>query len=286
MSRPALHPMPQAYSTSTGSSSSSTAAHKQTYPLPPLHRHQEPQHITHHTNPHPRAPTHPSHPPRHIQHTIPPPISAKASWIGASSSSAAASASRLPQASERRLTKVLGHVAHLRKLDQESIDKRREKRHAYRHKDDDGKNDNIAQACMTCRKAKTKCLNRDGEPCARCTMAGERCTYPPQKKRGRRTDTRWVIHSRILCRADRSLQDILDQVENEITTILLSASADDVPVNNLTDDAAGPSDPDDETHTALQNPLGILATAAIDHSMDENTGGPAKYWNSSSLRES
>ena len=97
----------------------------------------------------------------------------------------------LPRNSEQRLTRVLSHISHLRKLDQDSIEKRREKRHAYRHKDkeDELKND-IAQACMTCRKAKTKCLNRDGEPCARCTMAGERCTYPPQKKRGRRADTR------------------------------------------------------------------------------------------------
>jgi hypothetical protein len=98
---------------------------------------------------------------------------------------------RLPRNSEQRLSSVLAHIAHLRKLDQESINRRREKRHAYRHKDkeEEGKGD-VPQACMTCRRAKTKCLNRDGEPCARCLMSGEMCTYPPPKRRGRRTDTR------------------------------------------------------------------------------------------------
>ena len=182
-----LHPVPQAYSST--STSSSSAPQQPVFPLLPSQRQhsQQQQHLIHHhpiQHPHPLQQHHP-------QQTVAPPL-AHAYHHASSSSSAPSSSSRLPHASERRLTKVLGHIAHLRKIDQESIDKRREKRHAYRHKDDDGKSENIAQACMTCRKAKTKCLNRDGEPCARCTMAGDRCTYPPQKKRGRRTDTRWA----------------------------------------------------------------------------------------------
>lgn len=81
-----------------------------------------------------------------------------------------------------------------------------------------------------------------------------------------------------------SLQDLLDQVENEITTILISStsSTNDEERSAQTEPAPSslPSDPDDETHTALQNPLGVLATAAIDQSVEENQGGPASYWNS------
>lgn len=105
--------------------------------------------------------------------------------------SGSTSATRLPTNSQVRLNRVLAQVDQLRKLDKESIDKRREKRHAYRNKDKEEENGkDVAQACVICRKAKTKCLNLNGESCARCNMAGEVCIYPAPKKRGRRVDTR------------------------------------------------------------------------------------------------
>jgi len=171
---------------STHSSQPINMATSRQHPYPQYHQQVTPvqthSHSHHHHQPFP-IPPHPSqqHQTAHHLHPYPPP---------AAPANAAAGPSRLPITSERRLSRVLGHIAHLRKLDQESIDKRREKRHAYRHKEDEGHKVEVAQACVTCRKAKTKCLNRDGEPCARCAMAGEKCTYPPQKKRGRRTDTR------------------------------------------------------------------------------------------------
>lgn len=87
------------------------------------------------------------------------------------------------------------------------------------------------------------------------------------------------------------MQDLLDQVENEVTTILISNTSlsNEPPANDEGRPAqADPalssqhSEQDDETHTALQNPLGVLATAAIDQSVEEIKGGPASYWNSES----
>ena len=68
-------------------------------------------------------------------------------------------------------------------------------------------------------------------------------------------------------------------MENEITTLLLSGPDDDPPVPKLTNGLPVP-DPDEEEHSALQNPLGMLATAAIDQSVENTVRGPAKYWNS------
>ena len=71
---------------------------------------------------------------------------------------------------------------------------------------------------------------------------------------------------------------MLDQVENEITTLLLAGPDDELPVEPIL--PLPQNDPEEEKHTALQNPLGMLATAAIDQSVEENVRGPAKYWNS------
>ena len=162
-------------------------ASRPSHPYPNYQPQAVPEHPQSHLHP-PPPHHHPYQIPAHVAH--PHPAQPQPYPASAPVTNASAGPSRLPIASERRLSRVLGHIAHLRKLDQESIDKRREKRHAYRHKEDEGQKAEVAQACVTCRKAKTKCLNRDGEPCARCAMAGEKCTYPPQKKRGRRTDTR------------------------------------------------------------------------------------------------
>lgn len=82
-------------------------------------------------------------------------------------------------------TRLLDLVARIRKIDDEAIETRREKRSALRRPQ--GATDEV-KACEGCRRAKTKCFNVDGAACTRCQVAGRVCTYPEAKVRGRKAD--------------------------------------------------------------------------------------------------
>lgn len=81
--------------------------------------------------------------------------------------------------------------------------------------------------------------------------------------------------------AESSMQEMLQQIEDDITTILLAqqTGAEDAPpvVDPSTEQVIEPNEP--STHTDIQNPLGFLASAAIDQDKEtQSAPGPSKYW--------
>ncbi|GMK54938.1 hypothetical protein CspeluHIS016_0115240 [Cutaneotrichosporon spelunceum] len=127
-----------------------------------------------------------------------------------------------------RVQRLLELIGSVRAIDRQSTELKRERRSQQRQKEPTVE----AKACVTCRRAKTKCFNNGGA-CVRCMSAGRECVYAQAQKRGRR--------------ADRTIQHLLDDIESE-----------------LKGEPAERSEQvhDDSEHSALHNPLGVLASAA------------------------
>ncbi|WOO83955.1 Protein priB [Vanrija pseudolonga] len=158
-------------------------------------------------------------------------------------------------------TRLLDLVARIRKIDDEAIETRREKRSALRRPQ--GSNAEEVKACEGCRRAKTKCFNVDGAACTRCQVAGRVCTYPEAKVRGRK--------------ADRTIQSLLNCMEDELAALL---APDPRSRQQPSGTSRAQRAEDSASHSALHNPLGVLATAATQPSGLLMHGGQSGlYWN-------
>jgi hypothetical protein len=124
--------------------------------------------------------------------TTPPPSSIGPTHRSARrQSSDSVSVNSLPSSVQRRIERILHLVSAVRKIDNDAVDLRKERRSAIRARERAKREEGPladAKACTACRKAKTKCFNVDGAPCTRCQTGGKPCVYPDLRARGRRAD--------------------------------------------------------------------------------------------------